>query len=80
MTSLGDSSSSTGTPAAAISFLASTLEPICSIDSGVGPTQVSPAAITCAGEVGVLGEEAVARVHGVRAGASAAATTRSPRR
>ena len=37
---------STGTPAASISFLDSILEPICSIDSGVGPTQVRPAAIT----------------------------------
>ena len=43
VTSLGDSSASTGTPAAAISFLAATLEAICSIASGVGPTQVSPA-------------------------------------
>ncbi len=47
MTSDGDSSGSTGTPAAAISFLASTFEAICSIDSGVGPTHVSPASITC---------------------------------
>ena len=36
----------TGTPAASISFLDSILEPICSIDSGAGPTQVIPAAIT----------------------------------
>ena len=46
MTVSGDSSGSTGTPAAAISFLAATLEAICSIDSGVGPTQVSPASMT----------------------------------
>ena len=38
--------SSTGTPAAAISSLAPIFEPIASIDSGVGPTQVSPASIT----------------------------------
>ena len=37
---------STGTPAAFISRLDSILEPICSIDSGAGPTQVRPAAIT----------------------------------
>ena len=37
---------STGTPAAAISFLAATFEPICSIDSGDGPTQIRPASIT----------------------------------
>ena len=42
----GDSSSSTGTPASAISFFASTLAPICSIDSGVGPTQTRPASTT----------------------------------
>ena len=46
MTSDGESSGSTGTPAAAISFLAATFDAICSIDSGVGPTQVSPASIT----------------------------------
>ena len=59
---------STGTPAASISFLAATLEPICSIDSGDGPTQTRPAAMTDAGEVGVLGEEAVAGVDRVRPG------------
>ena len=37
---------STGTPAFSISFLDSILEPICSIDSGAGPTQVRPAAMT----------------------------------
>ena len=37
---------STGTPAASISFFDSIFEPICSIDSGAGPTQVIPAAIT----------------------------------
>ncbi len=35
---------STGTPAAAISALASSLEPIDAIASGDGPTKVSPAA------------------------------------
>ena len=38
----GSSSGSTGTPAAAISFLAATLEAICSIDSGVGPDPGQP--------------------------------------
>ena len=37
---------STGTPAASISCLASIFEPIASIASGDGPTQVSPASIT----------------------------------
>ncbi|CAB4713065.1 unannotated protein [freshwater metagenome] len=37
---------STGTPAAAISDFDSTLEPIRTIESGAGPTQVSPASIT----------------------------------
>ena len=55
-------------------------EPICSIDSGAGPTQVSPASITCAREVGVLGEEPVAGVYGVRAGAPRGLDTRSARR
>ena len=36
----------TGTPAASISFLDSTLEPIRSMESGAGPTHVSPAPIT----------------------------------
>ena len=38
--------SSTGTPAARASSFALILEPIASIDSGVGPTQVSPASRT----------------------------------
>ena len=38
--------SSVGTPAFRISSLAPIFEPIASIDSGVGPTQVSPAPIT----------------------------------
>ena len=44
--SRGSATSSTGTPAARISSLARTLDPIASIDSGVGPTQVRPAART----------------------------------
>jgi hypothetical protein len=35
---------STGTPAAAISSLAATLDPIASIAAGDGPTKISPAA------------------------------------
>ena len=46
VTAAGSRSVRTGTPASAISFLAATFEPISSIDSGVGPIQVSPAAAT----------------------------------
>ena len=46
VTDAAETSSSTGTPAFAISFLAPTFEPIASIDSGAGPTQVSPASTT----------------------------------
>ena len=46
VTESGDSSGSTGTPAAAISFLAAIFEPIASIASAAGPTQVSPASVT----------------------------------
>ena len=46
MTAPGSSSGSTGTPAAAISFLASTLEPIAAIAAGGGPIQISPASST----------------------------------
>ena len=59
---------STGTPAAAMRALAASLEPIASIASGGGPTQVSPAAMTARANAGVLGQEAVARVDGVGAG------------
>ena len=58
---------SIGTPASASSAFASSLEPIIAIAFGGGPTQVSPASITARGEVGVLGQEAVAGVHRVRA-------------
>jgi hypothetical protein len=58
-----------GTPASAIRRLASILSPIASIASGVGPTQVRPASVTALGEGGVLGEEPVAGVDGVGAGA-----------
>ena len=68
VTAAGSSSSSTGTPAAAISFLASILEPIAAIAAAGGPIQVSPASCTARGEIGVLREEPVAGVDGVRAG------------
>ena len=42
----GSGASSTGTPASRMIRFASILEPIASIDSGVGPTHVSPAAST----------------------------------
>ena len=57
-----------GTPASAISSLARIFEPIASIVSGAGPIQVSPASVHLAGEVGVLGQEAVAGMDGVGAG------------
>ena len=68
VTAAGSSSGSTGTPAAAISCLASILEPIASIAAGGGPIQVSPASSDRLREGGVLGEEAVAGVDGVGAG------------
>ncbi|PQM48934.1 hypothetical protein C1Y40_00841 [Mycobacterium talmoniae] len=46
MTSAGSSSASTGTPAASIIFLDSTLLPICSIALTGGPIQVRPASST----------------------------------
>ncbi len=64
----GSSSSSTGTPAAAISFLDSILEPIARTASTGGPTQVRPASCTARREFGVLREESVAGVHRVGAG------------
>ena len=44
----GSSSSSTGTPAADIIFLASILEPIARTAATGGPIQVSPASCTAA--------------------------------
>ena len=46
VTDAGSSSGSTGTPAAAMSRLASTLEPIAAIAAGGGPIQTSPASST----------------------------------
>lgn len=48
VTELGSSSSSTGTPADAISFLDSILEPIARTASTGGPIQVRPASWTAA--------------------------------
>ena len=59
----------TGTPAAAMSRRASIFEPIASIASGGGPIQVIPASRAGARERGVLGEEPVARVDRLGAGA-----------
>ena len=59
---------SIGTPASASSAFAASLSPIAAIALAGGPTQVSPASVTAARELGVLGEEAVAGVDGVRAG------------
>ena len=56
-----------GTPASRMIRLASIFEPIASIDSGVGPTQIEPGVDDRAREVGVLGQEPVAGVDRVGA-------------
>ena len=66
------SSASTGTPAAAISRLASIFEPIASIGRRRRADPGQPGVDDGAGEVGVLGQEAVAGVDGVGAGRRAA--------
>ena len=68
VTASGSSSASTGTPAAAISFLASILEPIARDRRRRRPDPGQPGVDAPPGEVGVLREEAVARVDGVGAG------------
>ena len=55
-------------PATAIA-LAATFDPIVSITSGAGPTKREARGGDGPGEVGVLGEEAVAGMHGIGAGA-----------
>ena len=62
-----------GTPAACIVSRATVFVPISSIASGGGPTQTSPASSHGAREARVLGEEAVARMHGLGPGAQTAA-------
>ena len=62
-------SGSTGRPAARIAALASIFDPIAAIASGGGPIHTRPALIDQGGEVGGLGEEAVAGMDGVGAGA-----------
>ena len=52
-----------GTPAAAISSRARVFEPIASIADAGGPMNVDPALLERRGEAGVLGQEAVTRVH-----------------
>ena len=59
--SSGSPSGTTGTPASRAIRFASSLSPPARSASGGGPTQASPAASTAVGEVGALGEEAVAR-------------------
>ena len=61
--------SRTGTPAAAIMRFASILEPIDAITDDGGPDEGEPRVLAGAGEPGMLGEEPVAGVHGVRAAA-----------
>ena len=58
-----------GTPAFAISSRARVLEPIASIADAGGPMNVDAALLERRGEAGVLGQEAVAGVHGLGAGA-----------
>ena len=56
-----------GTPAACIRVRAAVLWPISSIASGGGPTHTTPGRLDRARERRVLGEEAVARMHGLGA-------------
>ena len=56
-----------GTLACFASCFAAVLSPNASSSSGVGPTNVMPFCLAGAREVGVLGEEAVARVDRVDA-------------
>ena len=58
-----------GAPARCAMCRALTLSPSDSIAAGGGPIQTSPASMTACANAGVLGEEAVAGVHGVGAGA-----------
>ena len=57
-----------GTPASFISSRARVLEPIASIADAGGPMNVMPGVLEALGERGVLGQEAVAGVHGLGAG------------
>ena len=70
----------TGTPSDAASRRAAALSPIARIAAGGGPTQRMPAASTALGEVGVLGEEAEARMERVGAGWRARRRRRRRRR
>ena len=72
--------SSTGTPASRMIRFASILEPIASIDSGVGPDPGQPGGLDGPGEVGVLGQEAVAGVDRVGAGPPRRVAARRRRR
>ena len=70
--------SATGSPGArrhrhasrSIRLRALILSPICSIESGAGPTQVSPAPMTLAAKTGLSAQEAVARMDRRSAGLS----------
>ncbi len=59
---------STGTPAARAASTARTLFPAIASTRGGGPTKVMPGRLARTGQAGVLGQEAVARVDGVRSG------------
>ena len=58
-----------GTPASCISSRARVLEPIASIADAGGPMNVMPGLLQPLGERGVLGQEAVAGMDGLGAGA-----------
>ena len=80
VTSAGSRSVSIGTPAAAIIFLASILEPMASIAATGGPTQVSPAAITSRANPAFSDRKPYPGWIASAPAACAAAMTRSPRR
>jgi hypothetical protein len=58
-----------GTAALPISFLASDFEPMARIAEAGGPMKVMPLAAQASAEIGVFGQEAVAGMHGLGAGA-----------
>lgn len=80
VTAAGSGSGSTGTPAAAISRLASILEPIASTASGGGPIQVSPASRTARANAAFSDRNPYPGWTASAPAARAASMIRSPRR
>ncbi len=80
VTAAGSSSASTGTPARAISRLASTFEPIASMAAAGGPTQVRPAFSTARAKSAFSEPNPYPGCTASAPAASAAATSRSARR